>query len=293
MQGNRTQPSSLLQIATTQQQGSFLPSLNLNYDRGNFASAISTPSLFRSFQQEPQNLMQPSLGPLSAQHRLQLRQQQLEQQQQSFAAQRQYADNALRRASAPSLFPDQMIMGNLNAQLPSETLVGGPSASFNFQQPSSPFVASPPVYKTRKPITLFLQCDRDSLTPYQCLARQQIELFEASPADADAGTQGRNRTITVGQVGIRCKHCAHLPLRERSRGSTYYPSKLTGIYQAAQNMTNSHMTTYCSSVPKEVREELKRLGNKKSSAGGGKNYWSGGAKILGVIEDDHGLRFED
>ena len=81
---------------------------------------------------------------------------------------------------------------------------------------------------TREPVTLYLSCDDDSLTPYQCLARKQIQLFECTAKDVDsASSSGRSRRgVRVGQVGIRCRHCSHLPQRERARGSTYYPTKL-------------------------------------------------------------------
>jgi hypothetical protein len=148
-----------------------------------------------------------------------------------------------------------------------------------------------PIISIAKAQTLAMRCDQDNLTPYQCLAREQIELFEAEQKDVDAGTKGRNRYVTLGQVGIRCRHCAHLPHRARAKGSVIYPSKLTGIYQAAQNMTNSHVAQHCQHVPDHVRQKLTVLGNKKSSAGGGKDYWSAGAKIYGVVEDEHGLRF--
>lgn len=286
---NRMQPSPSSLLASTQ---SFLPT----YDPRNLATGGAVPSLFRGLHglQYP---MQPAhrLGQISAEHGLL-----------SAAAHRSYAGEALLRASASSHLP-----GHLTG---TETFAARPPP----HHPSSG-LALPPPQNAREPKTLYLQCDDDSLTPYQCLARQQIQLFEASTIDAEAGTQGRNRTIRVGQVGIRCRHCGHFPLRERSRGSTYYPSKLTGLYQAAQNMTNGHLAMYCQEVssqfpftgtkkqsiliiifircimkiPKEIREELRRLGNKKSSAGGGKGYWSGGAKILGVIEDQHGLRFRN
>ena len=138
-----------------------------------------------------------------------------------------------------------------------------------------------------------MSCDRDNLTPYQCLAREQIELFAAGEKEVEAGTKGRNRSIVAGQVGIRCRHCAHLPQRARAKGSTIYPSKLSGIYQASQNMANSHIAQHCQEVPPEIKDNLKNLGNRKSSAGGGRDYWASGAKILGAVEDSHGLRFHD
>jgi hypothetical protein len=45
----------------------------------------------------------------------------------------------------------------------------------------------------RSPLLLHVPSDEDSISPYQCLARKQIELFEAQVNDVEAGAQGRNR----------------------------------------------------------------------------------------------------
>eukprot|EP00797_Seminavis_robusta_P018577 Sro278_g106630.2 (403) ;mRNA; r:63040-64329 len=138
---------------------------------------------------------------------------------------------------------------------------------------------------------LYTPDDDWKLSPYQCLARKQIELFEASDKDLEAGAQGRNRPIVLGQLGIRCRWCASLASRQRQRASSYYPSRLEGIYQAAQNISNSHLSRLCQSVPPVIREELVRLQAKKSGAGGGKKYWSQSAKDQGVYDvEDGGLR---
>jgi hypothetical protein len=86
----------------------------------------------------------------------------------------------------------------------------------------------------RQPIHLYMSCDDDDLSPYQCLVRKQIELFEAQDVDAETNARGRNRPIVVGQVGIRCKWCKQLPPRKRERAAIYYPSKLDRLYQAGQ-----------------------------------------------------------
>ncbi len=126
----------------------------------------------------------------------------------------------------------------------------------------------------RGSVILAMSCDKDMLSPYQCLVRLQIELFEASQEDVNTNAQGRNRPIVLGQVGIRCRHCSHLALHLRSRGSTYYPSTTTGIYQAAQNLASGHLCDHCRSIPSSIKDELCQLRERKSSAGGGK-------KILG------------
>lgn len=144
----------------------------------------------------------------------------------------------------------------------------------------------------RPPTQLFMSCDADSLSEYQCLVRRNIELFEAVRDDVESNAQGRNRPIIMGQVGIRCRHCTMLPPKHRARGAIYYPTKLHGLYQAAQNMASSHLCEHCQHVPQQLRSELLKLKDRKSSAGGGKKYWADGIRILGVFEDGDGLRFE-
>lgn len=90
-----------------------------------------------------------------------------------------------------------------------------------------------PQYNTAKltgrpSVTLYISCDDDSLSEYQCLARKQIELFEAGREEVESNAQGRNRPIVMGQVGIRCRHCTMLPPKHRARGAVYYPAKLHG-----------------------------------------------------------------
>ena len=167
-------------------------------------------------------------------------------------------------------------------------------------------------------VLLGMECDHDSLSLYQCVVRQQIELFQADEHDVEATTQGRNIPIELGQVGIRCKYCCgqpiaistgagiFVPCQQRSvRGAVYYPSKLLGLYQAAQNMAHHHFlggdcdSGSCPHLPNHVRKELLRLSSsqkckkRKSPPGGGKKYWAESARTLGVYEADgrRGLRF--
>jgi hypothetical protein len=144
-------------------------------------------------------------------------------------------------------------------------------------------------------VTLYTPEDDQSLSQYQCVVRKQIELFEAGPIDVDTNAQGRNKPIMLGQVGIRCLHCSMIHPKRRSRGGTYYPSKFNGFYQAAQNMASGHLCEHCPHVPAPLRRQLLILRERKSSAGGGKDYWAETIKALGVTEDaENGiLRFRD
>jgi hypothetical protein len=96
----------------------------------------------------------------------------------------------------------------------------------------------------------------------------------------------------LGQVGLRCKHCLFVPLRSRGRGSVYYPARLLGVYQAAQNMAGSHLCNSCQQIPIHIKEELKQLRSRKDNASGGKQYWADACRALGIFETDHGLRLK-
>lgn len=159
------------------------------------------------------------------------------------------------------------------------------------QNKKRPAPATHPNMTGRPPIHLFMSCDMDDLSPYQCLVRKQIELFEAEEADAETNARGRNRPIVVGQVGIRCKHCKMLPPRKRERAAIYYPSKLDRLYQAGQTMASVHLGQHCQHIPDHLRQELARLREGKSAALAGKKYWSDGARALGVVEKDDRLFF--
>jgi hypothetical protein len=52
--------------------------------------------------------------------------------------------------------------------------------------------------------------DEYKSSEYQNLLLQQIEAFQATEEDVMTHTRGRNKPILLGQVGIRCRHCAHL-----------------------------------------------------------------------------------
>jgi hypothetical protein len=156
--------------------------------------------------------------------------------------------------------------------------------------------------RTRPSKVLSLEQDTYELSPYQCLVRKQIEVFEQPPnhLQPEETTQGRNRPVVAGQVGIRCRHCAAARSAPRTRGAVLFPSTLLGVYQAAQNMANTHLVKLCKMIPVNTHEELIRVrtrekGKKtrKSAHGGGRQYWANSLGVLGVAETpDKRLRFE-
>ncbi len=141
------------------------------------------------------------------------------------------------------------------------------------------------------PVLLFQVNDETKLSSYQILLRQQIEAFAASEDDVDSHARGRNKPITMRQVGIRCRHCSRTTWNRRKKGSAYFPHSLQGIYQAAQNMGSSHFNdTICSQMPVELQEKFAVTIACKSSVGSGKHYWAESATKLGLVDTDRGIR---
>jgi hypothetical protein len=142
------------------------------------------------------------------------------------------------------------------------------------------------------PVELYRPIDSHMLSEYQCFVRQQIEFFEADETDVASNAKGRNKPVVLGQVGIRCRHCAAIPPRYRRRGAMYYPTKMHLIYQAAQNMVKIHLHQHCKNVPEAIQCKLSKLHKSKCSVGGGKAYWDEGAAACNVYEASDGcLRF--
>ena len=111
--------------------------------------------------------------------------------------------------------------------------------------------------------------------------------------ESRAAAQGRNKPIVIGQVGIRCMHCAYLPPDQRTRGAVYYPSKLEGVYQMALSMSNTHLCDTCPRIPNELQAQLRFLRDRKQIVSGtGKHAWAVRAEALGVYEDVCGLRYK-
>jgi hypothetical protein len=134
--------------------------------------------------------------------------------------------------------------------------------------------------------------DEINLSEYQCLIRKQIEYFEAGEDDVRCTIQGRNKPILIKQVGVRCCFCSKRVPQHRTRGSTYYPTTLQGLYQACQNLATIHLSKNCPLIPESLSKEIMALRASKSSVGGGKSYWADSAKSKGVGESNGILLFK-
>jgi hypothetical protein len=192
------------------------------------------------------------------------------------------SDAGLSAAFARPLITSQRLLGGLQMPAAAAAAAAGPS---------SPLTLPANMDRVED---LYLESDEDILSDHQIIVRKQIEFFVARQEDIDHFTPGRRKELSVGQVGIHCRHCAVLPHNERPRGAVYFPSTLRALYQAAQNMTAVHFTNTCQQINPELKEQLIELQETKAASGhGGKKYWAEGAVARGVYETEMGLRFRD
>jgi hypothetical protein len=196
--------------------------------------------------------------------------------------------------ASSSIFPASSSKGTRTATVSSDTTTI--TSNTTDQPPSRASIhqtvarAEPSMYKSRSPIVLYVEDDDQFLTEYQCFLRKQLELFEAAPVDVRSSSQGRNTPIILGQVGLRCRHCADLPLVARTKGAVYYSHTIDGIYQIAQNMSKVHLSQRCYRIPAGIKRKLVALKRDAPRAAGGKHYWARVLGSMGVYQDGNILQ---
>jgi len=123
--------------------------------------------------------------------------------------------------------------GVYNTSMPSTAAAGPGGPSSNGEAAPGPLVVGPQM----QPVLLSDPLDEGNLTDAVKFCRRQIEFFTADPEDVHARHKkgGIKQEIYVGQVGIRCVHCARLGKTERPSGSVSYPASISLVYQSVRN----------------------------------------------------------
>jgi TolA-binding protein len=142
-----------------------------------------------------------------------------------------------------------------------------------------------------QPMPLAMPSDKDWLTPLHCFVRRHcVEVFTASENDVATPSKGKRKPIQVGQVGIRCPHChADDSKNGRERGSVYYPTTISSVYNATMNLLQRHLHS-CPSVPKEIMDRYEALKGDDARSGTSKRYWIESAHSLGLVDTPNGIR---
>jgi hypothetical protein len=150
-----------------------------------------------------------------------------------------------------------------------------------------------PHLKPEKRMLLAMPLDTESLSDRQCYVRSEmVEIFAATEKDVSARHSKGAQKLAVGQVGIRCVHCAHLRPRDRAERAVCYPSSISRIYQTVADMQRFHFEQ-CREIPMETRKVYKSLKTTRPrGVGSPQTYWMQSAKILDLVDSGgDGIRF--
>eukprot|EP00985_Skeletonema_marinoi_P021391 scaffold13103_cov71-Skeletonema_marinoi.AAC.1 len=115
----------------------------------------------------------------------------------------------------------------------------------------------------RDPLLLAVPQDKDWLSDLDCFVRKQVEVFTASKTDVEDAEEDQKYLIQLGQVGIRCLHCAKLGGGARGDAVTY-PCAVSGIYESVRELQKRHFDE-CSSLPQELKSERSKITSSVSS----------------------------
>ena len=136
----------------------------------------------------------------------------------------------------------------------------------------------------------------NQLSALHAFARRTcIEVFAASTEDQAKYTRSKeSKRARLGQVGLRCVFCKHLPGKLVANQATSFPTSINNLYESTRNWHRFHMPR-CKHIPKDVRlkyDELKRVDNKKNRFAT-KDYFVNSAKKLGMIDTPVGIFFAE
>jgi hypothetical protein len=191
-------------------------------------------------------------------------------------------------------YDHQQYYGRSNAQKARTTSGSSSSLSSSFnnsqQQQSSSEALQP--YYNRPVLSLSTNDDENWLSEFLCFVRSQcVEVFSAS--QDDVASRMNSKKVLLGQVGIRCRFCAHLPHRERTGRSSSFPSSINRIYQSLTMMLRDHFTK-CNAMPPQMNERYLCLkANASQGATDSKKYWIESARTLGLVDtEQEGMRFQ-
>jgi hypothetical protein len=143
------------------------------------------------------------------------------------------------------------------------------------------------------PLPLAMPTDKDWLTPLHCFVRRHcVEVFSATPDDVATPSKGKRKPIQVDQIGIRCPHCKTPPdaAGYRERGSVYYPTTISSIYNATMNLLQRHLHS-CPAVPDAIMDQYQSLKGDDARSGTSKKYWVESALSIGLVDTPNGIRF--
>lgn len=161
--------------------------------------------------------------------------------------------------------------------------------------------SGPPTPSSR--VLLAIPEDREWLSDTDCFVRRQLEVFCATSDDVRAAAEDRKYPVAIGQVGIRCIHCAMTKNGLGARGQAVaFPFSINGIYESAREIERMHLGSRenlgsrdnlitCENLPLSAKEKLESLkGASASLSSVLRKYFVLAAKALGLQDTTDGIR---
>lgn len=131
--------------------------------------------------------------------------------------------------------------------------------------------------------------DKEWLSDIDSYVRKQLEVFCATEADVLAAQADRKYPISVGQVGIRCIHCAIMQGNDAIGHAIAYPFSISGIYESVKEFHRLHLDS-CPNLPATTKSKLDSMKGASSLSSVLRKYYTLAAKALGLVDTKDGIR---
>lgn len=123
-----------------------------------------------------------------------------------------------------------------------------------------------------------------------CFIRRNLEVFCATEEDVEIAQQDRKYPVNVGQVGIRCIHCAVTKGGAAARGTAVaFPYSINGIYESVREFQRLHLEG-CPQLPESAKTKLAGFKGSASLSSVLRKYYVLAAKALGMHDTPDGIR---
>lgn len=139
-------------------------------------------------------------------------------------------------------------------------------------------------------IVLALPQDKDWLSDMDCFVRNNVEIFSASENDLALARSDKKYPIKLGQVGLRCIHCAASSQGARLE-AVMYPYSVSSIYESVRDFQRLHLDM-CPCLPTDSKSAMGKLSIGCSSLSSVlRRYYVQAARALGLFDsEDGGIR---
>lgn len=136
-------------------------------------------------------------------------------------------------------------------------------------------------------VVLALPQDKDWLSDMDCFVRANVEIFIADVNDLALARLDRKYPIKLGQVGLRCVHCARSVVARRE--AVMYPNSVSSIFESVRDFQQLHLNS-CPTLPTDLQYVMSKLnhGSRSSLTSVLRRYYIQSARALGLFDSEDG-----